>query len=62
MLTGCSPFAGDTIQETYLNISQVNLEFPEELFDKISEEAIDFMKSLLLKNPPLVAWLFMNTT
>ena len=23
MLTGCSPFAGDTIQETYLNVAQV---------------------------------------
>ena len=22
MLTGCSPFAGDTIQETYLNVAQ----------------------------------------
>lgn len=52
MLTGCSPFAGDTTQETYLNISQVNLDFPEELFEKISKEAIDFIGSLLLKNPP----------
>lgn len=54
MLTGCSPFAGDTAQETYLNISQVNLDFPDDLFGGISKEAINFMESLLLKNPQLV--------
>jgi len=26
MLTGLSPFAGDTLQETYLNVSQGNPE------------------------------------
>lgn len=58
MLTGCSPFAGDTAQETYLNISQVNLDFPDDLFGGISKEAINFMESLLLKNPQLVVFVF----
>lgn len=50
MLTGCSPFAGDTNQETFLNISQVNLDFPEDLFVKISTEATEFISKLLLKD------------
>lgn len=58
MLTGCSPFAGDTTQETYLNISQVNLDFPDELFENISKDAMNFMRSVLIKDPLLVsAWL-----
>lgn len=51
MLTGHSPFAGDTKQETLLNISQVNLEFPKELFDSISDSAVDFITRLLVKEP-----------
>ncbi|XP_071481552.1 uncharacterized protein [Diadema antillarum] len=51
MLTGNSPFAGDTKQETFLNISQVNLEFPEEDFGSLSAEAQDFIQSLCIKEP-----------
>jgi serine/threonine kinase 17 len=51
MLTGHSPFAGDSRQETLLNISQVNLEFPADLFASISDSAVDFITHLLIKDP-----------
>ncbi|XP_065278811.1 serine/threonine-protein kinase 17A-like [Emys orbicularis] len=51
MLTGESPFLGDTKQETFLNISQVNVQFPHDVFQGISDQAIDFIRSLLVKNP-----------
>ncbi|CAM4635322.1 serine/threonine-protein kinase 17A-like [Lepidochelys kempii] len=51
MLTGESPFLGDTKQETFLNISQVNVQFPPDVFQGISAQAIDFIRSLLVKNP-----------
>ncbi|XP_004708092.2 serine/threonine-protein kinase 17A [Echinops telfairi] len=51
MLTGISPFLGDNKQETFLNISQMNLSYSEEEFDVVSESAIDFIKALLVKKP-----------
>ncbi|KAK3588157.1 hypothetical protein CHS0354_012221 [Potamilus streckersoni] len=50
MLTACSPFAGNDQQETFLNISQVNLDFPEDLFGDLSQECQDFISKLLAKN------------
>jgi len=50
MLTGCSPFAGNSKQETMLNIAQVNLDFPDDLFASISMDAVDFIRQLLTKN------------
>lgn len=49
MLTGMSPFLGDNKQETFLTISQVNLSYSEEKFDVVSESAVDFIKTLLVK-------------
>ncbi|KAI5753395.1 hypothetical protein M8J77_026476 [Diaphorina citri] len=51
LLTGCSPFGGDTKQETFCNIAQCKLEFPEELFEDISEAAQDLMRRLMVKKP-----------
>lgn len=51
LLSGYSPFGGDTDQETFCNISRAEIDFPDDLFKGVSNEAIDFMKSLLLKNP-----------
>lgn len=51
LLTGCSPFGGDTKQETFLNISQCALNFPEDLFEDVSEAAQDFIKSALRIKP-----------
>ncbi len=51
LLSGYSPFAGDTKQETFCNISQCTLNFPEELFDGVSEEARDFIRTTLQTDP-----------
>nr|XP_045622511.1 calcium/calmodulin-dependent protein kinase type IV-like [Procambarus clarkii] len=50
-LTGCTPFGGDTDQETFVNITQAEFDFPEELFSDISEQAKDFICGLLVKKP-----------
>ncbi|KAL0618990.1 Serine/threonine-protein kinase 17A [Plecturocebus cupreus] len=51
MLTGISPFLGNNKQETFLNISQMNLSYSEEEFDILSELAVDFIRTLLVKKP-----------
>ncbi|EHB10034.1 Serine/threonine-protein kinase 17A [Heterocephalus glaber] len=51
MLTGILPFLGDNKQETFLNISQINISYSEEEFDGVSESAVDVIKQLLLKKP-----------
>jgi len=51
LLTGCSPFGGDSKQETFCNIAQCRLDFPDDLFEDISEDAKDFMRKLMVKNP-----------
>lgn len=51
LLSGCSPFAGDTKQETFLNISKCNLTFPEDLFETVSTTAIDFITDTLQIKP-----------
>uniref|UniRef100_A0A1B6CVK4 Protein kinase domain-containing protein n=1 Tax=Clastoptera arizonana TaxID=38151 RepID=A0A1B6CVK4_9HEMI len=53
LLTGFSPFGGETDQETFLNISQAQLDFPAELFEDISEDAKDFIGKLLVRDPKL---------
>ncbi|XP_065366438.1 death-associated protein kinase related [Calliphora vicina] len=50
LLSGFSPFGGETKQETFLNISQCALTFPDKLFGGVSSAAIDFIrKSLRIK-------------
>jgi serine/threonine kinase 17 len=51
LLTGFSPFGGDDKQETFCNITQCNLTFPDDLFEGVSDDAIDFMKSTLRLKP-----------
>lgn len=51
LLSGCSPFAGDTKQETFLNISKCNLTFPADLFEDVSQDAIDFISDALQIKP-----------
>lgn len=51
LLTHTSPFVGEDNQETYLNISQVNVDYSEETFSSVSQLATDFVQSLLVKNP-----------
>ncbi|XP_063237510.1 death-associated protein kinase related-like [Bacillus rossius redtenbacheri] len=51
LLTGFSPFGGDSKQETFCNISQCRLDFPDDLFEDISENAKDLMRKLMVKDP-----------
>lgn len=51
LLTGFTPFGGDSKQETFLNISQCALSFPDDLFDGISNHALDFIKNTLRIKP-----------
>uniref|UniRef100_A0A182W4C6 non-specific serine/threonine protein kinase n=1 Tax=Anopheles minimus TaxID=112268 RepID=A0A182W4C6_9DIPT len=51
LLTGTSPFTGDTKQETFLNVTKCSLTFPDDLFDGISSDAIDFIKCALRIKP-----------
>uniref|UniRef100_A0A3B4U1W3 non-specific serine/threonine protein kinase n=1 Tax=Seriola dumerili TaxID=41447 RepID=A0A3B4U1W3_SERDU len=50
LLSGASPFLGDTKQETLGNISAMNYEFDEEFFSNTSELAKSFIKQLLEKD------------
>uniref|UniRef100_A0A1I8Q7C1 non-specific serine/threonine protein kinase n=1 Tax=Stomoxys calcitrans TaxID=35570 RepID=A0A1I8Q7C1_STOCA len=51
LLSGFSPFGGDTKQETFLNISQCALTFPDKLFGGVSSAAIDFIRKALRIKP-----------
>ncbi|XP_076765419.1 uncharacterized protein LOC143432585 isoform X2 [Xylocopa sonorina] len=51
LLTGFSPFGGETDQETFQNISLGEVDFPEELFGDISAQAKDFVGKLLVLDP-----------
>lgn len=51
LVTGESPFVGDDKQETYLNVSQVNVDYSRENFSMVSELAVDFIRKLLVKAP-----------
>ncbi|XP_051548617.1 death-associated protein kinase 2-like [Myxocyprinus asiaticus] len=50
LLSGASPFLGDSKQETLANISAVNYEFDEEFFGSTSELAKSFIRQLLVKD------------
>uniref|UniRef100_A0A3Q3XEQ0 non-specific serine/threonine protein kinase n=1 Tax=Mola mola TaxID=94237 RepID=A0A3Q3XEQ0_MOLML len=51
ILSGASPFLGETKQETLTNISAVNYDFDDEFFSNTSELAKDFIRRLLVKDP-----------
>ena len=51
LLTGFSPFGGDTDQETLRNIASATLDFPYELFEGVSDEAKDFISECLIRDP-----------
>ncbi|CAG0918446.1 unnamed protein product [Notodromas monacha] len=51
LLTGCSPFGGETKQDTFCNITKAIVDFPEDLFADISDNAKDFILRLLIKKP-----------
>ncbi|XP_041061412.1 myosin light chain kinase family member 4-like [Carcharodon carcharias] len=49
LLSGLSPFLGDTDAETLSNILTTNCSFDDEAFENISEEAKDFIANLLIR-------------
>ncbi|NXN89694.1 DAPK1 kinase, partial [Bombycilla garrulus] len=51
LLSGASPFLGETKQETLANVSAVNYKFEEEFFSNTSTLAKDFIRRLLVKDP-----------
>ncbi|KAM7537981.1 hypothetical protein Aperf_G00000078112 [Anoplocephala perfoliata] len=51
MLSGISPFAGDSQVETFQNILECSVTFDREEFADVSHEARDFISRLLRKNP-----------
>lgn len=51
MLTGISPFLGEDKQETFLNISQLNVSYTEEELQQLDQDALSFIQSLLRKQP-----------
>lgn len=50
LLSGLSPFAGETDVETLKNVKACDWEFDEEAFRCVSDEAKDFIRRLLIKN------------
>lgn len=55
LITGESPFAGDDKQQTFLNVSQVNVDYSKEAFSRVSELAVHFIRKLLVKAPEWVS-------
>jgi len=51
LLTGFSPFGGDTDQETLRNITTAPLDFPAELFEGVSDDAKNFITQCLHRSP-----------
>ncbi|XP_045917264.1 serine/threonine-protein kinase 17A [Micropterus dolomieu] len=51
MLTGISPFLGEDKQETFLNISQLNVSYTEEELQQLDRAALSFIQMLLRKQP-----------
>ncbi|XP_048590454.1 rootletin-like isoform X2 [Nematostella vectensis] len=50
LLSGLSPFMGDDNNETLSNVNMCEWDFDDESFDVISDQAKDFISSLLIKN------------
>lgn len=48
-LSGLSPFMGNNDTETFANITRAEYDFDDEAFDAISQDAKDFIVSLLIK-------------
>ncbi|XP_050702039.1 myosin light chain kinase, smooth muscle-like isoform X1 [Eriocheir sinensis] len=48
LLSGLSPFMGDSDAETFANITRAEFDFDDDAFDAISDDAKDFITSLLI--------------
>jgi serine/threonine protein kinase len=54
LLSGLSPFLGDNDNETFSNITRGEFDFEDDAFEKISEDAKDFISSLIIKRKEYV--------
>lgn len=54
-LSGLSPFMGDNDAETFSNITRAEFDFDDDAFDAITDDAKDFIQSLLVKRKEWVA-------
>lgn len=59
-LSGESPFQGNNDAETFALVTAASFEFDPESFEDISDEAKDFISSLLKKDQRLVCLMFSN--
>lgn len=50
-LSGISPFLGENDCETFANISKEEYEFDEDFFGELSDDSLDFLEKLLVKDP-----------
>ncbi|XP_045439895.1 myosin light chain kinase, smooth muscle isoform X1 [Pipistrellus kuhlii] len=50
LVSGLSPFMGDNDNETLANVTSATWDFDDEAFDEISDDAKDFISSLLKKD------------
>uniref|UniRef100_A0A8C2PTC3 Myosin light chain kinase, smooth muscle n=1 Tax=Cyprinus carpio TaxID=7962 RepID=A0A8C2PTC3_CYPCA len=50
LVSGLSPFMGDNDNETLANVTSATWDFEDEAFDEISDQAKDFISSLLKKD------------
>eukprot|EP00092_Neocalanus_flemingeri_P027419 GFUD01029736.1.p1 GENE.GFUD01029736.1~~GFUD01029736.1.p1 ORF type:complete len:1514 (+),score=324.17 GFUD01029736.1:225-4766(+) len=50
LVSGLSPFMGDTDLETMANVTIAEYDYEDEAFDNVSKEAKDFIDSLLVKD------------
>ncbi|XP_022194515.2 probable serine/threonine-protein kinase nek3 isoform X2 [Nilaparvata lugens] len=50
LLSGLSPFMGETDVETMANVTIAQYDFDDDAFDDISQDAKDFISKLLMKN------------
>lgn len=48
LLSGLSPFMGDTDSETFSNITRADYDFEDEAFNPVSQDARDFISALLV--------------
>lgn len=51
LLSGLSPFMGNSDLETMTNVTRAIYDFDDDSFDPISDEAKDFISKLLIKDP-----------
>ena len=51
LLCGYTPFVGDTMPELLQAVVAVDYEYDEQYWEEVSNEAIDFIDNLLIKDP-----------